>query len=61
MIFRFKIFFPKISGRAQGIYELIQHDKMKLWIKKSNLTPLIVTGDFNAPSHLDWTDDVKLD
>ncbi|PAV81954.1 hypothetical protein WR25_05848 [Diploscapter pachys] len=49
----------EFSGRAQGIYELIQHDKMKLWIKKSNLTPLIVTGDFNAPSHLDWTDDEK--
>lgn len=30
-------------------------ETMKPWIETSDTTPVILTGDFNVPSHLDWT------
>lgn len=41
------------SGRTPQIIEIM--DRMKSQIANANDVPVILTGDFNAPSHLDWT------
>ncbi|KJH52189.1 hypothetical protein DICVIV_01654 [Dictyocaulus viviparus] len=43
------------EGRAQNMEEIKYNSKMTAWRKKSKIVPLIVAGDFNCPSHLDWT------
>ncbi|KAJ6445268.1 endonuclease/exonuclease/phosphatase family [Purpureocillium lavendulum] len=42
------------SGRTPQIVAIM--DKMKPHIANANNVPVILMGDFNAPSHLDWTD-----
>ena len=41
------------SGRTPQIIEVV--GKMKTAIANYNDIPVLLTGDFNAPSHLDWT------
>lgn len=41
--------------RMRNIMEIMSDSTFKLHDKMSNLAPLIVAGDFNEPSHLDWT------
>lgn len=40
------------SGRTPQIKEIIS----KMQIANADNVPVLLTGDFNAPSHLDWTD-----
>jgi endonuclease/exonuclease/phosphatase family metal-dependent hydrolase len=44
----------KESGRTPQITEIV--DRMRAHIDDYANIPVILTGDFNAPSHLDWTD-----
>lgn len=46
-------------GRAKNIRELIADESFKTALTKSGEEPLIVAGDFNTPSHLDWTEQTK--
>ncbi|KHJ97620.1 hypothetical protein OESDEN_02399 [Oesophagostomum dentatum] len=46
-------------GRAENMEELKNNSRMIAWRRKSQLVPVIVAGDFNCPSHLDWTDAYK--
>ncbi|KAJ1356964.1 hypothetical protein KIN20_014960 [Parelaphostrongylus tenuis] len=43
------------QGRQGNMEELKNNSKMATWIRKSKYVPVIVAGDFNTPSHLDWT------
>lgn len=40
------------SGRTPQIKEIVS----KMQIDNANNVPVLLTGDFNAPSHLDWTE-----
>lgn len=39
--------------------ELIVNDNFQDALKYYKEIPIIVCGDFNAPSHLDWTSSTK--
>ncbi|VDM53824.1 unnamed protein product [Angiostrongylus costaricensis] len=45
------------AGRVQNIMEIFDDPQMKHWLNKSDNVPLILAGDFNTPSHLDWTEE----
>ncbi|KAJ5787511.1 Endonuclease/exonuclease/phosphatase [Penicillium paradoxum] len=47
----------KKSGRADQIQNII--NAMKDDIDNADQIPVLLTGDFNAPSHLDWTEETK--
>ncbi|KAK2603723.1 hypothetical protein QQS21_004099 [Conoideocrella luteorostrata] len=42
-----------ISGRTEQIKQIIK--EMEPQLANADRIPVILTGDFNAPSHLDWT------
>lgn len=42
------------SGRTGQIAEVV--DAMKPQLERAGEVPVVLTGDFNAPSHLDWTE-----
>ncbi|KAM4067138.1 endonuclease/Exonuclease/phosphatase family protein [Hirsutella rhossiliensis] len=44
----------KDSGRTGQIVEIV--DRMKGQIANADKVPVVLTGDFNSPSHLDWTE-----
>ncbi|EFP05876.1 hypothetical protein CRE_27203 [Caenorhabditis remanei] len=46
-------------GRGPQIYEVLDLPMMKKWIEKSDEIPIFIAGDFNGPSHLDWTEQTK--
>ncbi|KAK6753490.1 hypothetical protein RB195_012840 [Necator americanus] len=46
-------------GRVENMEELKNNSRMAAWRRKSEIVPVIVAGDFNTPSHLDWTDATK--
>lgn len=48
-----------IVGRVQNIHELIADKTFKRALINSAQEPVIVAGDFNAPSHIDWTESMK--
>jgi endonuclease/exonuclease/phosphatase (EEP) superfamily protein YafD len=39
--------------------QLLANDEFKKHLKLADKQPLIVAGDFNAPSHLDWSEETK--
>lgn len=43
-------------GRLQSIEELLADESFQKSMKNSDREPLIVAGDLNTPSHLDWID-----
>ncbi|XGW04757.1 hypothetical protein V3C99_015714 [Haemonchus contortus] len=43
------------AGRAQNMVEISEHPQMMEALNKSDEVPVILTGDFNCPSHIDWT------
>ncbi|KAG5994704.1 hypothetical protein E4U54_003038 [Claviceps lovelessii] len=45
------------SRRTPQIKNMMRH--MRQDLRNANQHPVILTGDFNAPSHLDWTDATK--
>lgn len=47
----------KEAGRTGQMKEIIT--RMKDILQHADTVPIILTGDFNAPSHLDWTDSTK--
>ncbi|KHJ79859.1 hypothetical protein OESDEN_20481 [Oesophagostomum dentatum] len=49
------------EGRAQNMEEILAHTKIRQWLNKSDVVPVVLTGDFNSPSHLDWTNETKDD
>jgi endonuclease/exonuclease/phosphatase family metal-dependent hydrolase len=46
-------------GRAHNIRELLANADFKGFMQRTDKEPLIVAGDFNCPSHLDWTEETK--
>ncbi|KAI6190493.1 Endo/exonuclease/phosphatase domain-containing protein [Aphelenchoides bicaudatus] len=46
-------------SRVNNIKNLIADKKFQHALKLTNSIPLIVFGDFNTPSHLDWTEEAK--
>jgi endonuclease/exonuclease/phosphatase family metal-dependent hydrolase len=46
-------------GRAQNIEQLLNNDIFKRYMKNAEIQPLIVAGDFNTPSHLDWIEETR--
>ncbi|XGW04765.1 hypothetical protein V3C99_015718 [Haemonchus contortus] len=46
-------------GREQNVEELRNNSRMTAWRRKSDIVPVIIGGDFNSPSHLDWTDKTR--
>ncbi|ETN82294.1 hypothetical protein NECAME_02031 [Necator americanus] len=40
--------------------EIRLHPKIGQWLNKSDVVPVILAGDFNSPSHLDWTNETSL-
>uniref|UniRef100_A0A9J2PJD4 Endonuclease/exonuclease/phosphatase domain-containing protein n=1 Tax=Ascaris lumbricoides TaxID=6252 RepID=A0A9J2PJD4_ASCLU len=47
------------NGRFENMREFILDDGFRKAVKRSKEEPLLVCGDFNAPSHLDWTEETK--
>ncbi|GJN72532.1 hypothetical protein PLICBS_006605 [Purpureocillium lilacinum] len=45
------------SGRVSQIREII--DKMRYHLNNAHRVPVVLAGDFNAPSHLDWTQETS--
>uniref|UniRef100_A0A914IDD7 Endonuclease/exonuclease/phosphatase domain-containing protein n=1 Tax=Globodera rostochiensis TaxID=31243 RepID=A0A914IDD7_GLORO len=43
------------QGRLQNILELSSQPSFKKFLAQTSEVPLILAGDFNEPSHLDWT------
>ncbi|VDM65846.1 unnamed protein product [Strongylus vulgaris] len=41
--------------------EILQHPTIQQWINKSDVVPLVIAGDFNSPSHIDWINETKDD
>ncbi|KAI1723721.1 endonuclease/Exonuclease/phosphatase family domain-containing protein [Ditylenchus destructor] len=50
-----------IEGRVDNIQELLDHPNFQAFAKEAEDSgrPLIVAGDFNCPSHQDWTEETK--
>uniref|UniRef100_A0A0R3RMU1 Endo/exonuclease/phosphatase domain-containing protein n=1 Tax=Elaeophora elaphi TaxID=1147741 RepID=A0A0R3RMU1_9BILA len=48
------------KGRFQNMRELLVDDHFQAAVANSSVEPLIVCGDFNSPSHLDWTNETRL-
>jgi endonuclease/exonuclease/phosphatase (EEP) superfamily protein YafD len=46
-------------GRVQNVEEVLNHTSFNLALSAADERPLIVVGDFNSPSHLDWTERTK--
>ncbi|VBB29230.1 unnamed protein product [Acanthocheilonema viteae] len=47
------------KGRFQNMRELLVDDHFQAAVGNSSTEPLIVCGDFNSPSHLDWTNETS--
>uniref|UniRef100_A0A915PJG9 Endonuclease/exonuclease/phosphatase domain-containing protein n=1 Tax=Setaria digitata TaxID=48799 RepID=A0A915PJG9_9BILA len=47
------------KGRFQNMRELLVDDHFQAAVENSLNEPLIVCGDFNSPSHLDWTNETS--
>ncbi|KAL6741447.1 hypothetical protein Aduo_014701 [Ancylostoma duodenale] len=47
------------DGRAQNMEEIQRHDKMRQWVNKSEVVPVVLAGDFNSPSHIDWVNETR--
>lgn len=45
------------SGRAPQMREIM--NRVRQHFKDADTTPVFLTGDFNSPSHLDWTDSTR--
>ncbi|KIH45298.1 hypothetical protein ANCDUO_24663 [Ancylostoma duodenale] len=41
-----------LSGRVKNAQEVLDHPLTNDWQRKNQ--PVVVAGDFNTPSHLDW-------
>ncbi|CAJ0961894.1 unnamed protein product, partial [Mesorhabditis belari] len=46
---------PPGQGRVQNVNEILESKEMLKAKHKVDTTPIIIAGDFNSPSHLDWT------
>lgn len=54
------LFIPSTSDRLGNINNLLKGKTFQKWLKlSSNIVPLIIFGDFNSPSHLDWIESTK--
>ncbi|VDP16145.1 unnamed protein product [Onchocerca flexuosa] len=47
------------KGRFQNMRELLVDDYFQAAVQNSHIEPLIVCGDFNSPSHLDWINETS--
>lgn len=47
-------------GRMNNIVSLMNHAPFSKNMQDSDSIPLFVAGDFNTPSHLDWTEQMRL-
>ena len=47
------------QGRVQNVQEMQSHPAFKTALMNTDAEPMIVTGDMNCPSHLDWTERAK--
>uniref|UniRef100_A0AC34G0F2 Endonuclease/exonuclease/phosphatase domain-containing protein n=1 Tax=Panagrolaimus sp. ES5 TaxID=591445 RepID=A0AC34G0F2_9BILA len=47
------------TGRKDNIIEMLENNEFAYAMKKSDKIPVIVAGDFNTPSHLDWINENK--
>ncbi|KAI1701701.1 endonuclease/Exonuclease/phosphatase family domain-containing protein [Ditylenchus destructor] len=49
------------NGRAANIRELLVNPKFQEWSKAAESAgpPVIIAGDFNCPSHIDWIEETK--
>ena len=52
----------KGTGRLEQMEQLLSHDFVKNSLEKAKngQEVFILGGDFNEPSHFDWTEDTKL-
>uniref|UniRef100_A0A914CM45 Endonuclease/exonuclease/phosphatase domain-containing protein n=1 Tax=Acrobeloides nanus TaxID=290746 RepID=A0A914CM45_9BILA len=48
-----------IGSRVQNIEELLSNENFQKSIQNADQKPVILAGDFNCPSHLDWTEETK--
>ncbi|CAD5225327.1 unnamed protein product [Bursaphelenchus okinawaensis] len=47
------------ADRVEQIKELLAHETFKQWDAESETVPILVAGDFNSASHLDWMENRK--
>jgi len=46
-------------GRAHNIRDLLANTEFQRYLGRTQHEPLVVAGDFNCPSHLDWTEETR--
>jgi hypothetical protein len=54
-----KFILAKNSARVKEIRDMIENEFFRKSMDKSSHIPVIVCGDFNAPSHLDYVESTK--
>ncbi|WKY13258.1 hypothetical protein Q1695_004238 [Nippostrongylus brasiliensis] len=47
------------AGREQNMLEIQDHPQMVEWLNDSAAVPVILCGDFNSPSHIDWIEETR--
>lgn len=47
------------TSRVHNMVDVLNHRPFNKNLLDSDRSPLILMGDFNSPSHLDWTDEYK--
>ncbi|KAH7697095.1 Protein F14F9.5, partial [Aphelenchoides avenae] len=45
------------NGRYANMKELVENAQFNKFLQMTSERPLIVAGDFNSPSHLDWIEE----
>lgn len=47
------------TSRVHNILNMLNHQPFTQNLNEADKSPLILVGDFNSPSHLDWTENFK--
>lgn len=47
----------RTSGRVKNAHDLLVHPLMVEWQNRG--LPVVVAGDLNSPSHLDWIEETR--
>ncbi|KJH52188.1 hypothetical protein DICVIV_01653 [Dictyocaulus viviparus] len=48
---------PKEGAGEDEYVNFEANPQMQHWLSKSEMIPVILAGDFNSPSHIDWTEE----
>lgn len=53
------MYWNNVAGRYANMKELTENEQFNKFLQMTSERPLVVAGDFNSPSHLDWVEETK--